>query len=68
MTSKKKILWESWNAKISVEEQQQEPPQEEVSYEMPETEISPDFYSGSVKINIYPYGAISRRVNSKTIR
>ena len=44
MTSKKKILWESWNAKISVEEQQQEPPQEEVSYEMPETEISPDFF------------------------
>lgn len=58
MTSKKKILWESWNAKISVQQQQPEPQQEEVSYEMPEVEISPEFFMPVQSRLIYtPMGA-----------
>ena len=58
MTSKKKILWESWNAKISAQQQQPEPQQEEVSYEMPEVEISPEFFMPAQSRLIYtPMGA-----------
>ena len=58
MTSKKKILWESWNAKISAQQQQPEPQQEEVSYEMPEVEISPEFFMPVQSRLIYtPMGA-----------
>ena len=44
MTSKKKILWESWNAKILTASEQQEPQQEESqAYDASETEISPEY-------------------------
>ena len=58
MTSKKKILWESWNAKILASEEQPEPQQEEPSYEMPEVEVSPDFFIPVQSRLIYtPMGA-----------
>jgi len=57
MTSKKKILWESWNAKISPEEEK-EPPQQEVAYEMSEEQVSPDFFIPVQSRLIYtPMGA-----------
>ena len=57
MTSKKKILWESWNAKISLEEEK-EPPQQEVAYEMSEEQVSPDFFIPVQSRLIYtPMGA-----------
>ena len=58
MTSKKKILWESWNAKIIAEEEQVEPQAEEVPYELPDLEISPDFFIPVQSRLIYtPMGA-----------
>lgn len=58
MTSKKKILWESWNAKIVAEEEQAEPQAEEVPYELPDLEISPDFFIPVQSRLIYtPMGA-----------
>ena len=45
MASKKKILWESWNAKILASSEHQEPQQEEVqAYDAPEVEVSPDYF------------------------
>lgn len=45
MTSKKKILWESWNAKILTASEQQEPQQEESqAYDTPEVEVSPEYF------------------------
>jgi len=58
MTSKKKILWESWNAKIVATEEQPEPQTEESSYELPDLEISPDFFIPVQSRLIYtPMGA-----------
>ena len=46
------------NAKISAQQQQPEPQQEEVSYEMPEVEISPEFFMPVQSRLIYtPMGA-----------
>jgi hypothetical protein len=57
MDSKKKILWESWNAKISLEEEK-EIPQQEPSYEMSEEQVSPDFFIPVQSRLIYtPMGA-----------
>lgn len=44
MDSKKKILWESWNAKIITEEDSDLKKEEESSYELTEDSISPDIF------------------------
>ena len=57
MDSKKKILWESWNAKVALEEQQ-ERPLEDVSYEITEGPISPEYFIPVQSRLIYtPMGA-----------
>lgn len=57
MDSKKKILWESWNAKVALEEQQ-ERPLEDVSYEITEEPISPEYFIPVQSRLIYtPMGA-----------
>jgi hypothetical protein len=57
MDSKKKILWESWNAKVALEEQQERPP-ENVSYEITEEPISPEYFIPVQSRLIYtPMGA-----------
>jgi hypothetical protein len=59
MDSKKKILWESWNAKILAEQDTPEQTQQEpAAYEMNEESISPDYFIPMQSRLIYtPMGA-----------